>query len=216
MPPVFAKTATVKPVLYAHETNSLTDVVECDVSTALQRGLAEYIVTQVSQYAGQQIKLASCYYEWAEQEDEVVFPTAAVRMHGDVTYDARTLSGPDINDSDEPDHANPRKRVAEVSEAIATLRITVRSNTPQQLRQLIKMLERSLAPVDWIYGVFITLPFYYNQRAAYAKEKVTYVDTPVTAQSRQREAHILVSARLMETEVYDAPFTEVRTGLTVE
>ena len=132
---VNTKNITATPVLYAATPLVLTDNCDSDVATAMMRGLAEYIATQSTQWKGQVHTLAECYYEWPEPEDTAKFPSALVRMNNDVIYDARTLSGPDINDSAEPDHSNPRKRIAEVSEAIATLQIVVRANSPQELRQ---------------------------------------------------------------------------------
>jgi hypothetical protein len=67
------------------------------------------------------------------------------------------------------------------------------------------MLERDLCPVDFMYGLLLELPHYFNARAIYEPFDSAYEDSAEDATRRYRRAVITLHSNVTVLRVVDYP-----------
>lgn len=170
-----------------NEPLTLTSVRECDAHTALARGLAEYLGQQTVDINGRKLQLTT-YTTWAEPEDTVRYPAAAVGATTG-TYD-RSFT-PDFQTTIAGD-----ARLFAYSEFNQDLQIDLWATDPKERSYLMAMIEEALNPVDWMYGVRLRLPFYHGTTATYELLNSQYTDSSDEALAKYRRAMITVRANM--------------------
>ncbi len=73
---------------------------------------------------------------------------------------------------------------------------------------LVAMLERDMCPVDFMYGLLIELPHYFNARALYEPLASMYEDSSEDAVRRYRKAVVTLRGSVPVMRVVDYPEAE--------
>lgn len=174
-----------------------------DATTALTRGLAEYIASlQPVDFEGRYIPIAKVFDSWAEPEDEADYPSIACYTNGNPgQYEAQSMS-PLVNPNRYPDGSY------EVSSRTLSVDVKVElwATDPEQRQAIIQALEDAFEPVDWMGGFRLELPHYYGQRATFDGAEVTYMGDTLEANQRFVNAVITMHASVPVTRVL--PFAQ--------
>ena len=181
-------------ILDANELRKPTQQYSTDATTALTRGLAQYVA---------QLELAgvpafkACYDAWAESEDEAAWPAfVAYTNENDGSYEEATLAA-----SVSPvRYPNGQYEVS--SSALAVdVKCEIRATNNEQRQVLAGLLEQAFAPVEWMDGFRLELPHYYGQRATYMPSRITYLGGATEAQARYVLARMTVRAAVPVTRL---------------
>lgn len=165
----------------------LTAFRDCDAHTAMARGLSEYLGQQTVEIGGRKLQLKA-YTTWAEPEDAVTYPAVAIGADAGV-YD-RSFT-PDVQTTISGD-----VRLLAYSEFAQDLMIDLWATDPRERSYLCAMIEESLNPVDWMYGMRLRLPFYHNTVATYELMNSQYIDSSADAMAKYRRAQFTVRANM--------------------
>lgn len=166
---------------------------ETDTRTALTRGLAEYLETLVIDWAGgRQSRFVKVFQAWAEPESVIEYPSAVVYATDRGDYQDSVLSPTTIL------IPGTRTYLREVAEVKLSLTIEVWATDPRERMALTAMLEDALDPHEYMTGLRLELPHYYNQRATYEKMAMSYEDAPESAQRRWRKAIFTVDGNITQ------------------
>jgi len=190
----------------ANQPLGLTATRECDAHTAMARGLAEYLGQQTIEFGGRKLQLMT-YTTWAEPEDTVRYPAAAIgattgRYDRSFTPDIQTTIDRDI-------------RLLAYSEFTQDLNVEVWATDPRERSYLCAMVEESLNPVDWMYGMRLLLPFYHNTVATYEMLSSQYIDSAEDAMAKYRRAQFTVRANMTTYRLLRFPDAIPRVQLQV-
>lgn len=182
-----------------------------DALTATRRGLAEYLEQVFLDIEGVRVRLQKVHPVWAEGEETAVFPSAAIVLVGDLTYDASSLT-PTLDPTCRlPDGGY----LVKYSELTATLMVDLFASSPDERAQVMLLLEDALNPVDWRYGFVLELPHYHNVRAVYELATAQSLDSEGTAIRRWREGSAVLNVRVPVVRPRTLPTMEVRVGVEV-
>lgn len=185
----------------------LTGYRETDAHTALARGLAEYLSQQSIEVGGRKLQLTT-YSTWAEPEAQVSYPAAAIGADAG-TYDRGFT----------PNYAktvDARVRLMAVSEFVQDLQIDLWATDPKERLFLAAMIEESLNPVDWMYGMRLVLPFYFGTVASYELLGSQYTDTSEDAMAKYRRAQFTVRGNMTTYRLLNFPDATPRLDLSLE
>lgn len=166
---------------------NLTGYREVDAHTAMARGLAEYLSQQTVEVGGRKLQLTT-YTTWAEPEDSIRYPSAAIGAasgsyeRGFTPEYVTTLAG--------------TNRLMAYSEFNQELQIDLWATDPRERSYLMAMIEEALNPVDWMYGMRLVLPFYHNTTATYELVSSQFVDSSDAALAKYRRASISVRCNM--------------------
>lgn len=174
----------------------LTAYRETDAHTAMARGLAEYLGQQVIEIGGRRLQLTA-FTTWAEPEDAVRYPAAAIGA--DVGIYSRGFT-PSYEKTIEGD-----VRLLAVSELEQNLQIDLWATDPKERSFLCTMIEEALNPVDWMYGMRLLLPFYHNAVAVYEMLSSQYLDSSDDAMAKYRRAQFTVRATMTTYRLLNFP-----------
>lgn len=181
--------------------NQLTGYRETDTHTAMARGLAEYIGQQSIEIGGRKLQLTT-YTTWAEPENQVSYPAAAVGATAGV-YD-RSLVPSIVKTLD-----NDLRLVA-FSEFSQELTLEVWATDPKERSYLVAMVEEALNPVEWMYGMRLILPFYHSATAVYEMKGSQYVDSSDDALAKYRRAVFTVQGTITAYRTLSFPSAQPR------
>ena len=169
------------------------DYRETDTRTALTRGLAEYLETlSIDWPGGRQSRFVRVFQAWAEPESIIEYPSAVVFATDRGEYQDSVLTPTLIQ------IPNTSIYVREVAEVKLSMTIEVWATDPRESMALSAMLEDALDPHQFMTGLRLELPHYYNQRATYEKLGMSYEDAPETAQRRWRKAVFTVDGHITQ------------------
>ena len=190
-PPVGSTTlvrdAGVPPVLTSRQA--------CDAKTALARGLAEYCGTlEVAGAQGRPVRFARVFEAWPQAEEKIDMPAAVVLIPTPGTYDPKGLSQP-IASVDRLGNPDGRYLACQ-SEMSVDLHLAVWADDPAMRSALTGMLEDAFAPVDWMAGFSLDLPFYCGARAIYELKTSSFDDSEENAARRNRIATFTLRGRV--------------------
>jgi hypothetical protein len=174
-----------------------TLVRETDCRTAMTRGLQEYLQQLTIDWPdGRQERFAAVFDTWAESEDRLQYPSAAVYSVEEMTYDAGSLSP-----ATETDPAT-NTQYTHPSEAMLQMTVELWCQDPEQRMAVIAMLEDAFNPVEWMAGFRLILPHYHGMVATYMPPAgMTYMDTEEDAKRRYRKAVFTISGRVPQVRV---------------
>lgn len=174
-----------------------------DATGALTRGIAEYVAS-LSLTPNGPPAFVKCFDEWANLEDDAVYPSfAAYTNDNDAVYEAASMS-PNVSMDRYPDGTY------EVSSAELAIDVKceIWANDPEERTLLLRMLEAAFNPVDWMYGFRLELPHYFNQRATFAPDRLTRLGAAQEALQRFVNARMVIHAVVPVTRVL--PFAQGR------
>lgn len=179
-----------RPILDANDLQKHTFVREEDARSALARGLKDYLETlSITWGAGRLLRWDHVSIEWAEPEDPGNYPALSIVGEGEGTYEENAQELLSVVD----ETGALDGYLKQSSELKQTFNLIVWANDPAERSGLVAALEDALEPVDWMQGLRLELPYYFNARAGYAKLSVSYTDDAASAQSRARNASIMVT-----------------------
>lgn len=204
-------TETTRLVTSPGDKQLLTGRRTTDCRTALARAVAEYLrPLEYNQEGGRRVHLQMVSEAWSEPEDMAEFPSAVVYAYGDGTYDATNFT-PSLH---QLDGGVVLRSVAEFTIPIV---IEVWCTDPEERMALGIMLEDALDPVDWMTGMRLELPHYFNSRATFLKQSAVYMDDGDDAQQRIRRLGVVLDATITQYVPLKAarPKLKVRTEVVV-
>lgn len=184
---------------------------ETDATTALTRGVAEYVAQQsIAAAGGRALRFVSSFDTWAQPEDGACYPAFVAYTHDvDGGYSDANMSPHTVN------HRYPNGTY-EVggSELVIEMKCEVWATDPEERMALVLMLEEAFAPVEWMEGFRLELPHYFNQRASFLPGKVTYLGDAADAMDGYWKARIMLASSVPRTRVL--PFAEGKPVLQVQ
>lgn len=173
----------------------LTAYREGDARTALTRGLAEYLESiVVNAMGGRQLRFKQVLRSWAEPEQESKYPSAIVYSQVPGTYDASRFT-PGVAAKNRIALPDGRYVVA-LAEYVQNLTVEIWCTDPSERSELVTAVELAMNPLDFMYGLLLELPYYYNQRAVYEMLDMRYLDSEEDAMRRYRKAAFSVTAQI--------------------
>ncbi len=185
---------------------------DCDARTALTRGLAEYTShVQIDGARGRHFAFYRVFDAWAESEDDALYPSAAVYSDAPATYEASRLT-PGVGSAE----VAPGLYLVNTSEMGLDLTLDVYTSDPVERSVLTAGLEDAMNPVDWRYGFFLDLPYYFGARASYELISSSYLDSEDASQQRRRQMQMLVRGTLTVSRLAEYPLSSPRVRTTTQ
>lgn len=176
---------------------------DVDARTALAKGLMDYIRGRELVVNGRAVTFRKLFSTYAEQEDEAVYPSAAITTDGPGTYDAAKFNA-GINKGDAiPDV--PEAYLLTSTDLVQNMTLEVWATSNAERAAVMLLLEEVLFPVEWMYGMRIAVPYYYGLHAEYLPLDSIYLDSAEDAKKRFRKVEITIEARI--------PIARVVTGI---
>lgn len=182
---------------------------ETDAHTALTRGLSEYLATlAIVADGGREIYFNSTLDEWAEPETEADYPAVVVTGLDEWLYDSSKFT-PNVVQREQVPEPDGRFLVSPC-ELVQDLLVEIYATDNQERKWLTAMTELALTDSEFIYGVRLELPHYFNVRVDYAPAGGGYVDTETKAQERLRVVKLRVKAQIPVISLRGYPPAEPR------
>lgn len=189
----------------------LTARKECDVRTALTRGLAEYVSQlRATAAGGRRVLFKRSSEQYEEPETRAAYPSAVVTTVGEGKYDSSNLT-PSVGG--EQIKAPDGRFVVRVCEYTQVLNLDAWANDIEERAALADALEDALTPTENRFGLILELPFYFNQRATYTLLGLSFSDTEDTAKKRYRIATFSLEGRIVFTKLKALPLARPRFDL---
>jgi len=185
----------------------LTAYRETDAHTAMARGLAEYLGQQTVEVGGRKLQMTT-YTTWAEPEDAIRYPAAAIVAEAGL-YD-RSFTPTYIATT------SPNQRLIAYSEFIQDLQVEVWATDPKERSYLAAMVEEALNPVEWMYGMRLLLPFYHNAVATYELLNSRYIDSSEDAIAKYRRVQFTVRGNMTVYRMLTRPDATLRLQAVIE
>ena len=174
----------VKPILDPDDIQKISYVRTVDARTALARGMSEYLsMLSMIWEGGRQLKFARTKFYWAEPEEQAILPAAALIGQGEATYEDSTLS-----QQLTPVEDGTNRYLYSAAAMMQRFRLEAWSSDPVELYGLSAMIEDALEPTDFMTGLRLELPYYFNARATYEKQAIMYGVGAGDAHQRWRKA----------------------------
>lgn len=170
---------------------------ECDVSTALARGLAEYLGQQSIEIGGRKL-IANTYSTWAEPEQNAALPAIGVAPAAG-QYE-RSISPITLIERVDRD-----LRLVAFTEFEQEMQVELWASDPKERAYLSAMIEEALNPTDWMYGVRLVLPFYHGTTATFELKGCQYLDNADDSVNRYRKALFTVEATITVYRLLSLP-----------
>lgn len=185
---------------------------EVDARTALARGVKDYLTQlSISWEGGRSLQFEQVYANWAEPEDEAVYPSAFVHMPAGSIYDASNLTPKLDGQLKLPDG----RFLVKTSEMTCDLEVEVWATDSVERAALIAMLEDAFAPTLFSYGFRLLLPYYFGELAEFAMASMTYVDSEDAARQRFRKAVFTLKAGIPVIRLQSIPTMQTRVPVSV-
>jgi hypothetical protein len=187
---------------------TITAYRETDAHTAIARGIAEYLGQQSVEIGGRRLQLKT-YSQWAEPEDNVSYPALAVGA-GQGQY-VRGFTPDGFLHFEQEGY-----QLQAVTEFTQTLTLELWATDPRERTYLTAMVEESLNPHDWMYGLRLALPFYHGTTATYELVSTTYMDSAEDAVAKFRKVQFSVESSITVYRLTYLPTThDIRLALDV-
>lgn len=174
----------VRPIFEPDDVQQITYVRTVDARTALARGMAEYLgMLSMIWEGGRELRFARTKFYWAEPEEQATLPAAALVGQGEATYEDSTIS-----QQLTPVDDGTKRYLYSAAAIMQRFRLEVWASDPVGLYGLSAMVEDALEPTDFMTGVRLELPYYFNARATFEKKSLMYGAIPGDAHQRWRKA----------------------------
>lgn len=173
-----------RPILEAGDKQKLSFVRHTDARTALARGLAEYISQKsITWTHGRLVSFRRVIQTWGEPEVPAEYPSGVLVSDGPAVYDDSTLS-PELTEI-----ADGTGRFIRISaELVQPFAFIVWCTDPVQRQALTALVEDALEPAEFMTGLRLELPYYFNVRATFEKLDMLYDDSPSNSIHRWRRS----------------------------
>lgn len=184
---------TARLIQTSDDVQNLTMFCETDISTALARGLRDYVSTLNIHWPGGrhfEFKFNSVLIAYATYEVPAKFPSASIFGETEGEFEDTQMSPITVQVNDPKDG----RFVRVVSQFTKTLELTIWANDKDERSALCSMVENAFDPVDFMSGFRIELPFYYNARAEYLCERQEFIEEEPDAQRRLIKAKYYITA----------------------
>lgn len=206
---------TARLITDPDEKEKMTLTKECDARTAMARGIQDYFETFKMVIGDRTITFKQVFSIWADPEDDAEYPSAAVAMGEEASYDAARTTPTVSRNNAVP--GVPNKFLVPVCELIQSFSVLIRCTDPQERSEILAMCEEGiLAPADFMYGFRLVLPYYHNTRAEYEPMGVQYVDSEELAKRRFRGAILKIEARIAVLKLKEFPKADIRSRVDME
>lgn len=189
---------------------TLTPWRECDLHTAMARGLAEYLGQQVIEVNGRRLRLTT-YTTWAEPEQQAIYPAAVVGAEqgsyerGFTPFVLKKFDSTKVNKS----------TLMAFGEFTQTLNVDVWATDPRERAYVTAMVEEALNPVDWMYGFSLVLPFYHGVTATYELTSSRFEDSQDDSMKRWRRVVFNVTGHISALRLLAFPESQPVSRLDV-
>jgi hypothetical protein len=178
-----------------------------DARTALTRGLADYLQQQVAVAdGGREVRFKRVYSTWADPEKFAEYPSATIWTPEEGIYDGHSFT-PTLDPRYQVDPPNGPYLVKMAEFAVA-LMVDIWTNDTKMRQELTSLCESVLNPVDFMYGLRLELPHYFNERATYSMEAMKYWDDEEHVIRRYRRSSIRVQAQVPVVKVSSFPLAQ--------
>lgn len=218
-PPAVPRSCLVATPTQGHDENGripYTANRETDSRTALNRGLAEYLLSlpPFVAFGGRVVRLNKVFDVWPDSEEERDHPSAVVYSKGEGTYAGSGLAP--IVDANCVVDDDPNTFLIKNAELEITITLEVATNDPEERIALAMMLEDALWPVDWMTGFQLELPHYHNLRGKYLPVRQNFPDNEEDVFTRNRHLIFNFDATVPVVRLKKlTPVTEIRSTVTV-
>jgi hypothetical protein len=176
-----------RAILSANDPQILSYVRVTDARTALARGLQEYLQSlSIVWEGGRLITLKDVKVTWATPEDPTVYPSAVLVGAADAVYEASSFTPKLIQVQEGADS----RYIRQVAELTQEFQLVLWTTDPVERMAMTAMVEDALSPAEFMYGLRLELPFYWNVRATYSPQSLLYDDNSADAQRRWRRSII--------------------------
>ncbi len=179
---------------------------ETDARTALTRGLAEYLgqnLTFTLLPSGRHVFLEKTFAEYADPEDDAVYPSACVWSDGEQVYDPSGFTPRVLGDARLP--APDGRWLVHVSNVVVPVRVDIYCSDKEERMALMAAAERILFPLDDHNGFILQLPHYFGLRGSYTLTRASYIDDEEASLRRFRRATISLDARVAVVRLGNVP-----------
>ena len=199
-------------VLQSNDVEVLTAHAEMDATSALCRGLADYMRdTRTVAYGGRDLRWDHVAELWAPPETIGTKPAAAIYPGAPSSYDASKLSPAVVGVT-----KDGFSLFVSCELVLDPLNVEVWSTDPEERGALCKMLEDAFSPVEWMYGFRLRLPHYHGAFADFAAKSVYYRDSEEEAMRGHRVAVIPITASVAVMRAQRLPMAQTRIEVSVD
>lgn len=178
----------------------------CSASRALCRGLAQYLARlQQTTVAGGRVQLIQAVFDTMPEEQDLVQYQRGVlgavlpRQPGALDASSLTPQAPVEVKGPVKDTLGRYPQVQAIAELNQVLGVEIWGTEASDQDAFALMLEQALNPVDWMYGLRLSLPFYFGLHATY--EPRTTFDLTTSEEAKQRirrvQMEVMASVKMM-------------------
>lgn len=183
-------------LLTARDALEQTGARETDATGAIVRGLAQYLAQLSIAWKGRDVSFSEVFEHFPDQEDarpveRPFYPNACVYNDIEGAYDGAGMST-------RPGAKLPDGTILfRTSELATRLRVRITCTSKEDRAALITMIEDGLTLTDGLFGIRLSLPFYFNTVGEYALASIQYLDNPDDAQQRFYKANLNLNASVV-------------------
>jgi len=204
-PPISAPDVELvaRPILKADDLQYLSFNRERDCRTSLALGLSQYLSQLSIPWAGgRNLHFRKVLTSWAEPEEPSELPSATLVAVQDAVYEASQFTPTVEKVAD-----GTGRYLRFVAEMQQSFTLVIWATDPREREGLTAMVEDALEPTDFMTGLRLELPYYFNVRATYEKISMAYADSEHDAHRRWRRTVMTISANIPQAvPVGDLPF----------
>ena len=193
-PPVAARQGSqARLVTEPGELQAFTGRRDTDATTAILRGLAEYLGQLEGEgEGGRVVRFEQTFAGYPQAESLAAYPSLVVLPSGRGEYESGKLT-PTPSRADRLAKPDGRFIISPYDLALP-VNVVVYAQDEAERSNAVALIEDAFAPVSWRGGFRLELPFYHGARAAYEILGVTYDDSQ--AAQRIRLATIAAKGRV--------------------
>jgi hypothetical protein len=159
---------------------------------AMARGLKEYLEQlSITWRGGRLLKWESTKVEWAEPEEPAHYPALSIVGAGEAEYEASDFH-PRLIKLDGENGDGTGRYLKKACEAKQGFQLLIWATDPVERSGLECLVEDALEPADFMTGLRLELPYYFNARATFEKTFLDDVDDAVSAHRRWRRSLVTV------------------------
>ena len=190
-----------------------TQLCTTDATTALTRGVAEYVAPlQAIVPGGRLVTWDAVFDAWAEAEDQAeTYPRFVAYTNDNAGKNDWSNMNRKVSTKRFPDGTY----LVSGAELNVDIRAELRASDPEERQALVKMLEDAFNPVDWMQGFRLELPHYYNNRATYELVETTYLGNETDAVKRSYKARLILRGAVPITQLmpFKLPIIQVQSAV---
>ena len=196
-------------ILDGDDRETLTSVRTMDARSAVVRGLKQYLESLSFTGSGKTFKFQRVIEDWADPEQLGKLPGAVVSILDPADYDASGFTPRSLG------RVEPGVTLFSGAEYKATVVVDVWATDREERRVLGMGMEDGLIPLDWMYGFYLELPYYFGRRVSYSLMSGVYMDNEGDAQIKQRRIAYTLQAELAQSRVRRLPTLQPRVSVEV-